>query len=170
MTDTLILTTVADADPAAVFAVLADPAQHPAIDGTGWLRESLDPGPVTGDGQIFRIRMYHDNHPDGYYDMANKVIAYDRDRTIAWEPGQAGEHGEIEFGGWTWRHDLEPEDSGRTRVRLTYDWSRVPAHLREHITFPPFPTSYLEHSLANLAALASGRQLPLSWSGSQPFG
>lgn len=157
MTETLIVETVVDAEPAAVFAVLADPANHPAIDGTGWLRDSLDPGVVTENGQIFRIRMFHDNHPDGYYEMANKVIAFDTDRTIAWEPGQAGESGELEFGGWTWRYDLEPTGPGQTRVRLTYDWSAVPTDLREHITFPPFPTSYLDGSLANLSALASGR-------------
>ncbi|MBX7454741.1 SRPBCC family protein [Mycolicibacterium sp. 3033] len=157
MTETLILTTDVDAEPAAVFAVLADPANHPAIDGTGWLQDSLDPGVVTENGQIFRILMYHDDHPDGQYEMANKVIAFDPDRTIAWEPGQAGDDGELEFGGWTWRYDLEPTGQDRTRVRLTYDWSAVAAELREHITFPPFPASYLEGSLANLSALASGR-------------
>ncbi len=41
-------------------------------------------------------------------------------------------------------------------MRLTYDWSAVPAELRQHITFPPFPTSHLENSLANLGKLASG--------------
>ena len=31
--------------PAArVFAVLADPATHAAIDGTGWIQEAVDPG------------------------------------------------------------------------------------------------------------------------------
>ncbi len=88
MTETLIVTTVVDVEPAAVFAVLADPANHAAIDGTGWVRESLDGERITADGQVFRIAMYHDNHPDGRYEMANKVIAYEPDRTIAWEPGQ----------------------------------------------------------------------------------
>jgi hypothetical protein len=48
-----------------VFAVLADPSRHAAIDGTGWVRDSLDGQRLTGSGQIFRVTMYHDNHPDG---------------------------------------------------------------------------------------------------------
>lgn len=54
------------------------------------------------------------------------------------------------------RYDLDGAEPGQTRVRLTYDWSAVPAELRQHITFPPFPTSHLENSLANLGRLASG--------------
>jgi hypothetical protein len=29
----------------AIFAVLVDPAKHAAIDGTGWVRDPLDPQP-----------------------------------------------------------------------------------------------------------------------------
>lgn len=47
----------------AVLAVLADPASHPAIDGTGWVSNSLDPTLLTGPGQTFRMAMYHANHP-----------------------------------------------------------------------------------------------------------
>ena len=56
-----------------VFDVLADPSTHAAIDGTGWVRESLDGKPLTEIGQIFRMAMYHENHPDKNYEMANKV-------------------------------------------------------------------------------------------------
>jgi hypothetical protein len=39
--------------PAArVFAVLADPTTHAAIDGTGWVQEPLDRAPLTEVGQI----------------------------------------------------------------------------------------------------------------------
>jgi len=52
--------------PAArLFAVLADPAAHSAIDGTGWVQEAADRAPLTEAGQIFRMNMYHPNHPDG---------------------------------------------------------------------------------------------------------
>ena len=55
-----------------------------AIDGTGWVRESLDGKPRDRPtGQIFRIAMYHDNHPDKHYEMANQVNAFEPDRAIA---------------------------------------------------------------------------------------
>jgi hypothetical protein len=154
MTETLIVNSTVEAPAGAVFAVLADPAAHKDIDGTGWLREALDDEPLTSVGQIFRIAMYHDNHPDKHYEMANKVIAIEPDRVIAWAPGGLAEDGSVELGGWTWRYDLEPVDAEQTRVVLTYDWSNVPAAIRENIAFPPFPVSHLENSLANLADLA----------------
>ena len=50
-----------------VFAVLADPATHSAIDGRphsaitgiGRVREAVDRAPLTVVGQIFRMDMYH---------------------------------------------------------------------------------------------------------------
>ena len=157
MTEILNVTTCVDAPAPAIFAVLTDPANHAAIDGTGWVRESLDGETLSQLGQIFRIAMYHDNHPDGHYEMANKITAYQADRTIGWEPGQAGPGGSIEFGGWTWCYNLDAVDDQQTRVTLTYDWSAVPPALREHIQFPPFPVSHLEQSLANLATLVGAR-------------
>jgi uncharacterized protein YndB with AHSA1/START domain len=155
-TDTLITTRIVNAPVQAVFDVLAEPANHAAIDGTGWVRESLDGKPLQENGQVFRIAMYHDNLPEGHYEIANRVIAFEPPSAIAWEPGQEGSDGEIEYGGWTWRYDLEPAADG-TQVTMTYDWSGVPSETREHIEFPPFPVSHVENSLANLAALAEKR-------------
>ena len=124
MTETLIVTSTVDAPAGAVFTVLADPNTHKDIDGTGWLREALDGEPLTDVGQIFRIAMYHDNHPDKHYEMANKVIAFEPDRVIAWEPGSEAEDGSLEFGGWTWRYDLRPAGDDRTEV--TYRMALAP--------------------------------------------
>ncbi|MCX2934800.1 SRPBCC family protein [Mycobacterium sp. CVI_P3] len=154
MTETIIVTSTVDAPAAAVFSVLADPNTHPDIDGTGWLRESLDGQELSSVGQIFRMGMYHDGHPDKNYEMANQVIAFEADRVIAWAPGGLAEDGSMELGGWTWRYDLEPLGADQTRVTLTYDWSNVSAEVRENIPFPPFPLSHLDNSLANLAKLA----------------
>ena len=80
--------TLTVAVPAArVFAVLADPATHSAIDGTGWVQESVDRAPLTEVGQIFRMDMYHPDHPDGDYQVANKVQVLDPPRAIGWLTG-----------------------------------------------------------------------------------
>lgn len=138
-----------------VFAILADPAEHAAIDGTGWVVESAGAGPVTAAGQVFRMAMYHPNHPDGNYEMANRVDVFEPPSAISWTPGYDADDGTLRFGGWTWRYDLAPLGPTQTAVTLTYDWSAVPASIREHIGFPPFPPDHLRNSLAHLSALAT---------------
>jgi hypothetical protein len=151
-------TTTINAPSGVVFDVLADPSTHADIDGTGWVRESLDGKRLTETGQIFRMAMYHDNHPDKDYEMANRVEVFESPRAIAWRPGQGPDDANLEFGGWFWRYDLKPVGSHQTEVTLTYDWSRVPPFLREHIQFPPFDRQHLDNSLKHLADLAEGRQ------------
>lgn len=143
-----------DAPVEVIFAILADPAKHAAIDGTGWVRESRDNEPLTAPGQIFRIAMYHPNHPDGGYQTANRVQVLDRPTAISWEPGYENGDGTLSFGGWVWRYDLAPAGPGSTRVTLSYDWSAVPDSIREYLSFPPFPPDHLSNSLAHLAHLA----------------
>jgi hypothetical protein len=153
--DTVSATTVINAPAEAVFAVLADPAAHAAIDGTGWVRESLDDKRLTEAGQIFRMAMYHPNHPDGDYQIANRVQVCDSPSAISWEPGQEVGDGSLHFGGWVWRYDLTPAGPSRTTVTLSYDWSAVPEAVREHVVFPPFPPEHLDNSLAHLGELVS---------------
>jgi Polyketide cyclase / dehydrase and lipid transport len=148
-------TTIIDAPADVIFGVLADPASHAAIDGTGWVRESLDGQPLTTAGQIFGMAMHHELHPDGGYQMANRVQVFDRPTAISWEPGHDPGDGNLTFGGWTWRYDLAPTGPDTTEVTLTYDWSAVPATLREHLHFPPFRPDHLDNSLAHLAELAT---------------
>jgi hypothetical protein len=103
------------------------------------------------------MAMYHDNHPDKNYEMANRVEVFDPPRAIAWQPGQGDDDAALEFGGWIWRYDLSPVTKSQTEVTLTYDWSRVPPHMREHIQFPPFDAQHLDNSLKHLAELAVAR-------------
>ena len=148
--------TVTVAVPAArVFAVLADPATHAAIDGTGWVQDPIDPAPLTEPGQIFRMAMYHAGHPDGDYQVVNKVEVFDRPHAIGWLTGTENADGQLELGGWIWRYDLTPLGPSETEVTLTYDWSAVPAFRREYIQFPPFGPDHLANSLHHLASLAT---------------
>ncbi|MFG3550071.1 polyketide cyclase [Streptomyces sp. NPDC047725] len=150
-------TLVVAASAASVFAVLADPAAHRAIDGTGWVREAVDPAPLTEAGQIFRMAMYHPGHPDGDYRTVNKVQVCDPPRALAWLTGRELDDGRFEFGGWLWRYDLVPLGPAGTEVTLTYDWSAVPRFVRERgIRFPPFGPDHLTDSLHHLARLATG--------------
>lgn len=143
-----------DAAPAAVFAVLADPSAHADIDGTGWVRASLDADRITAAGQVFRMAMYHPNHPDKNYRIANLVEVFEEPRAIAWKPGtESPETGELSFGGWIWRYDLEQTGASRTTVKLTYDWSAVGPEVREYLHFPPFDPDHLANSLLHLSDL-----------------
>jgi Polyketide cyclase / dehydrase and lipid transport len=158
MTDeTMKSTRVVDAPAEIVFAVLADPTTHQAIDGTGWVRESLDGKRLTEVGQVFRMAMYHTNLGGMHYEMANRVEVFQPPHAIAWLPGQGADDANLDFGGWIWRYDLKPVGDDRTEVTLTYDWSAVPPAVRERIGFPPFDRQHLDNSLKHLAGLAQDR-------------
>lgn len=153
--ETVSASTIINAPAEAIFAVLADPAKHAAIDGTGWVGEPIDRPALAAAGQVFRMAMYHPNHPDGSYQMANRVQVFDPPRAISWEPGQDTGGDGLRFGGWFWRYDLAPAGESGTKVTLSYDWSAVPSSLREHIGFPPFQPDHLGNSLAHLAGLVT---------------
>ena len=155
-TDRVTASRTIEAAPETVFAVLADPSAHAGIDGTGWVAGSLDGDRITATGQVFRMAMYHENHPDKDYKIANRVEVCEEPRAIAWKPGtESPETGELSFGGWIWRYDLEAAGPSRTNVTLTYDWSAVPPHIREYIQFPPFEQAHLDNSLRHLADLVA---------------
>jgi hypothetical protein len=149
--------TLTFAVPAAtVFAVLADPAPHAAIDGTGWVQAPIDRAPLTEVGQLFRMDMYHSARAVGDYQVINRVEVLDAPHAIGWVTGQELPDGTPEFGGWLWRYDLTPSGPAHTEVTLTYDWSAVPGYIRERgIQFPPFGPDHLINSLHHLADLAT---------------
>lgn len=68
--------TTMPAAPEAVFAVLADPTSHAHIDGTGWVRAAVQGDRITAVGQVFRMGMFHEGHPDKDYEIANLVEVF----------------------------------------------------------------------------------------------
>lgn len=153
--DRVSATTVINAPAEAIFAVLTDPAKHAAIDGTGWVCDIVDSKLLTAAGQIFRMSMYHPNHPNGNYETANRVQVLDPPSIIAWETGYDPGDGTLRFGGWFWRYDLTPSGPSNTTVTLSYDWSACSDSVRQIIGFPPFPPEHLSRSLAHLAELVT---------------
>jgi Polyketide cyclase / dehydrase and lipid transport len=156
MTDECVsATTIVPASAEVVFSLLADPATHAAIDGTGRVRGPVGTGRLAAAGQVFRMAMHHEDHPDGDYETANRVRVLQPPTAISWETGYDAGDGELRFGGWVWRYDLTSVGESRTEVTLSYDWSAVPASVRQYLRFPPFQPHHLDESLARLAELVA---------------
>lgn len=144
-----------DAPARAIFAVLRDPARHRDTEPTDWVRDAIDPSPITTTGQIFSLNMHFDQE-NGDYRIDNTVTTFEPDHAIAWDPGQADETGQVNPGGWRWRYDLEETD-GATEVSLTYDWSRTTQEIREEFGgFPVVSPDYLDRSLQALEQTVTG--------------
>jgi hypothetical protein len=120
--DKVSATSVIHAPADVVFSMLADPATHVAIDGTGHVHGPVDTGLLEAAGQVFRMAMYHEDHPDGDYETANRVRVFERLTAISWETGYDPGGGDLRFGGWWWRYDLAPgravPDRGQPVLRL----------------------------------------------------
>ncbi|MDN4173324.1 SRPBCC family protein [Nocardioides sp. SOB77] len=101
-------TTIA-APPETVFAILADPRQHPRIDGSGTVRGSIS-GPerlILGSRFAMNMRM------GAPYLIRNKVVEHEEGRRIAWK----------HLGSHRWRYELEPVDlAGQPGTRVTETW------------------------------------------------
>jgi hypothetical protein len=79
----LSATATINASAETIFAVLANPARHAAIDGTGWVENRLTGKPITAPGQVFRMAMYHADYPSGDYEMASRVMVCEPRRAIS---------------------------------------------------------------------------------------
>ena len=106
---------VIDADRQRIFDVLADPAMHPVIDGSGTVRSIQDGGPERlGPGARFGMSM----RMGAPYKVANTVVEFEEGTRLAW----------AHFHGHRWRYELEDVEGG-TRVTETFDWSTARSKL-----------------------------------------
>ncbi len=130
---------VIKASPEAIFAVLADPAMHPIIDGSGTVRKVRAGGPTRLKmGDKFGIDMKFVVP----YRIANTVVEFEENRRIAW----------AHFGKHRWRYELVPKDGG-TEVTETFDWStsRMPKAI-EIMGYPKKHPAAMAKTLERLAA------------------
>ncbi len=136
--------TVIDAPPGVVFAIVADPHQHPRIDGSGSVQGTIEGPSRLAKGDEFHVAMRLFNVP---YRITNRVVELEPDRRIAWR----------HFGGHRWRYELEPTSDGRTRVTETFDYSRYNRLWRGFIEVTGFPARNrhgIEQTLVRLKAAA----------------
>lgn len=105
------------APPEEIFDLLATPARHAELDGSGTLRRAHGSQRRVGLGDSFGMNMRW-GVP---YATRNEVTEFEQDRLIAWRtlaPGPLS----LVFTGRTWRYELTPAQEG-TLVRETWDTS-----------------------------------------------
>jgi hypothetical protein len=96
------------AEPQAIFDLLADPSQHPAIDGSGSVRSSNADAPQRLTlGSKFSMSM----KMGVPYKITNEVVEFEEPSLIAWQ--HMGKH--------IWRYRLRPVDGG-TEVTEEFDF------------------------------------------------
>jgi uncharacterized protein YndB with AHSA1/START domain len=117
--DVVSVERVIDAPPAAIFDLLADASRHPAIDGSGTVKQAKADAPNRLSlGATFGMSM----KLGVGYSMVNTVVEFEENRRIAWQARPPGWAGRISAGR-IWRYELEPVDGG-TRVRESWDVSQ----------------------------------------------
>lgn len=125
-----------------IFAVIANPARHAEIDGSGTVRGSKEASPdQLTMGSKFGMKMKF-GVP---YDMRSTVVEFEENALIAW----------AHFGKHRWRYELEAVDGG-TMVTETFDWStsRMPKVI-EVMGYPKKHVPSMQKTLERLEAVAT---------------
>ena len=147
LTDRIEVTRPIPASRSAIFDIVRSPAGHVAIDASGML-QSFTGEPAEKVGDTFVIHMDREalnDFPMGKYDVTVHIIAFERDREIAWDLG-------IEEFPHFYGYRLEPGEDGITNVTTYYDWSKVSGDIKER--FPIVPDSALRATLGILERTA----------------
>jgi hypothetical protein len=144
LADRIEVTRPISATPSAIFDVLRSPAGHVAIDASGMLQDFTgEPAEKAGDTFVIHMdRESLNDYPLGKYDVTVHIIAFERDREIAWDLGP--DVPVAHFYGYR----LEPGEDGATNVTSFYDWSKVGDDRKER--FPIVPESALRATLGIL--------------------
>jgi uncharacterized protein YndB with AHSA1/START domain len=102
---------IISASPEAIFELLANPAGHALIDGSG----SVKAAQTTSSQRLALGAKFGMSMKIGVpYKITNEVVEFEENRRIAWR----------HFGGHIWRYVLEPVpgQSNATKVTEEFDW------------------------------------------------
>lgn len=132
---------VVNAPAERIFELIADPANHPLIDGSGSVLASRSTGPRRLE---LGARFGMDMKLGLPYKILNTVVEFEDGSQIAWR----------HFNGHRWRWQLRDLGDGRTEVTETFDWStaRFPKGI-ELVGFPARNRKGIEASLQRLVTM-----------------
>jgi uncharacterized protein YndB with AHSA1/START domain len=94
-----------------IFDLLADPAMHPVLDGSGTVKAARGDNP---ERLSLGAQFGMDMKLGGPYRISNKVVEFEEGKRIAW----------CHFARNVWRYELEPLDDRKTKVTESFDPSR----------------------------------------------
>jgi len=125
------------ADPQRLFDIVADPAMHPVMDGSGSLKATRDDVPTR---LSLGAKFGMDMNLGAPYKITNTVVEFDESKQIAWR----------HFNGHVWRYIFEPVDGG---TKVTEQWDARPAKNRIILRLSGFPARNRKGILATLQRL-----------------
>ncbi|MFC8731599.1 SRPBCC family protein [Luteimicrobium sp. NPDC057192] len=131
------------APAAAIFELIADPAQQPRWDGNDNLSDAATGQRVRAVGEVFVMTITSGATRE------NHVVELEEGRRVAWMPAEPGG----EPIGHVWRWELEPAGPGRTTVTHTYDWTHL-TDTKRLVRARATTADRLRASVDRLAALA----------------
>jgi hypothetical protein len=130
-------TRIIAADPQRLFDVVADPAMHPVIDGSGSVQATRPGGPSRLSlGSKFAMDM----KLGASYKILNTVVEFDEPTVIAWR----------HFNGHIWRYRFEPVEGG---TLVTEQWDARHVGNRLLLRLSGFPARNRKGIIATLQRL-----------------
>jgi hypothetical protein len=111
------------AEPQTLFDIVADPAMHPVIDGSGSVQALREGGP---DRLTLGSTFSMDMKLGAPYKIVNTVVEYEEGRVLAWR----------HFNGHIWRYIFEPVDGG---TKVTEQWDARPVWNKLGLRLMGFP-------------------------------
>lgn len=116
---------VLPAEPQRLFDIVADPAMHPVIDGSGTVQRVQDGNP---ERLALGAKFGMDMKIGAPYKITNTVVEFEDGHRLAWR----------HFNGHIWRYLFEPAAEGTT-VTEQWDASHLPAVKRLVLRIAGFP-------------------------------
>jgi hypothetical protein len=111
------------ADPQELFDIVANPAMHPVIDGSGSVKAFQAGGP---ERLAMGAKFGMDMKLGAPYKITNTVVEFEDGRLLAWR----------HFNGHIWRYIFEPVEGG---TRVTEQWDARPVWNKVMLRLSGFP-------------------------------